>query len=78
MARDGEVVEHRLVPLPEAARLISLDHGPDVVTADASLVVLDYLIRHGHVDPDAPAFAPLEALRHPYDAFAVPARGEVS
>ena len=34
--QDGEVVEHRIVPLAEAARLIANDDGPDIVTADAA------------------------------------------
>lgn len=44
--QDGEAVEHRLVDLAEAARLIAQEGGPDEVTVDASLVVLDYLERH--------------------------------
>ncbi|MCC7326347.1 MAG: DUF4743 domain-containing protein [Burkholderiales bacterium] len=44
--QDGEAVEHRRVTLSDAARLIANDRGPDVVTADASLVVLDCLLRH--------------------------------
>ncbi len=63
--QDGEVVAHRLVSLAEAARLIALGDGPDVVTADASLVVLDCLIRHGAIAADAPAMRALDALRHP-------------
>ncbi len=64
-SEDGEVVDHRLVTLPEAARLIAADGGADMVTADASLVVLDFLIRHGRIAPDASGFTALEALRHP-------------
>jgi 8-oxo-dGTP pyrophosphatase MutT (NUDIX family) len=63
--QDGEVVDHRLVTLPEAARLIAEDEGPDAVTADASLVIVDFLIRHGHIEPDAPLYETLDALRHP-------------
>jgi 8-oxo-dGTP pyrophosphatase MutT (NUDIX family) len=63
--QDGEVVGHRLVSLPEAARLIANAAGDDVVTADASLVVLDCLLRQGMIAPDAPHFLALEALRHP-------------
>jgi 8-oxo-dGTP pyrophosphatase MutT (NUDIX family) len=63
--QDGEVVEHRLVSLAEAARLIANATGDDVVTADAGLVVLDCLIRHGMIAPDAPEFLALDALRHP-------------
>ncbi|HEY3178336.1 MAG TPA: DUF4743 domain-containing protein [Casimicrobiaceae bacterium] len=65
--QDGEVVEHRRVDLYEAARLIAIDNGPDEVTVDASLVVLDYLIRHGAVVPDQPGFEALAALPHGSD-----------
>ncbi len=63
--QDGEVVDHRLVTLAQAARLIAEDAGPDAVTADASLVILDFLIRHGHIEPDAPGYETLDGLRHP-------------
>lgn len=61
---DGEVVAHRLVALPEAAQLIANVDGPDVVTADASLVVLDCLLRLEVIPKRCPARGPLEALRH--------------
>ena len=61
--QDGEAVEHRLVDLGEAARLIAQAHGPDAVTLDASVVVLDYLVRCGAIVPDDTRFAALEALR---------------
>ena len=63
--QDGEVAGHRLVTLPDAARLISIELGPDTVTADASLVILDFLLRHGEIAPDDPAYLALDALRHP-------------
>ena len=44
--QDGEAVEHRLVGLADAARLVAHEGGPDEVTIDASAVVLDYLLRH--------------------------------
>ena len=44
--QDGEAIEHRLVTLAEAARLIAATEGPDVVTVDASVVVLDFLRRY--------------------------------
>lgn len=50
--QDGEAVEHRRVGLPAAARLIAVDQGADVATADASLVVLDCLLRHGAIAPE--------------------------
>ena len=48
--QDGEAVEHRRVSLAAAAHLIAVDDGPDIVTADASLVVLDCLLRQRAVD----------------------------
>jgi 8-oxo-dGTP pyrophosphatase MutT (NUDIX family) len=60
--QDGEVVAHRLVSLYDAARLIAGTSGPDVVTADASLVVVDCLLRQGAIDPGAPGYAALAAL----------------
>jgi 8-oxo-dGTP pyrophosphatase MutT (NUDIX family) len=65
VGRDGEAVEHRLVTLAEAARLIAADDGPDVVTVDASLVVLDFLLRHGASSADTPVYRALDALRRP-------------
>jgi 8-oxo-dGTP pyrophosphatase MutT (NUDIX family) len=66
--QDGEAIEHRRVALSEAARLIAMGEGRDVVTADASLVILDFLLRHGAVDPASPAFAGLRQLLHPHAA----------
>ena len=63
--RDGEAVEHRLIPLQETGALIANDAGPDVVTADARLVILDCLLRHGVVASNAPLRDRLEALRRP-------------
>jgi hypothetical protein len=61
---DGEVAEHRRVTLEEAARLAGSDAAGEVVTADASLVIVDCLIRHGALAPDSPHYLALEALRH--------------
>ena len=60
--QDGEAIEHRLVAMDDAVRLISLSEGPDKVTADASLVVLDFLLRQGAVDPATPAYNGLKEL----------------
>lgn len=62
---DGEVAGFRCVDLEAAARLIAHADGPDVVTADASLVALDCLLRHGAIPADARPYLTLEALRHP-------------
>lgn len=63
--QDGEAVEHRRVPLAEAAMLIAHSDGPDVVTADASLVILDCLLRAGAIPATAHQLAALVALRNP-------------
>ena len=63
--QDGEAVEHRLVDLPSAAALIAQQEGPDMVTADASLVILDFLLRQGALDADPAELAALDALRVP-------------
>lgn len=64
-SQDGEVVDYRLVTLDDAARLIAIDEGPDGVTADASLVILDFLIRHHRIDATSSVYRALAALRHP-------------
>lgn len=60
--QDGEAVAHRLVNLRNAARLVAAADGPDEVTLDASLVVLDYLIRQGHIRPDECRYTHLARL----------------
>jgi hypothetical protein len=62
--QDGEAVEHRCVSCAEAARLVAQDKGQDVVTVDASLVVVDFLLRHGALDPDAGDYLALARLGH--------------
>lgn len=62
--QDGEVVEHRLC-LPDAV-LAAL--ATDDMTADAGLVIVDFLLRRGHVPQGHPSFAALQALRHPQAA----------
>jgi 8-oxo-dGTP pyrophosphatase MutT (NUDIX family) len=66
--QDGEAIEHRLVTLIEAARLIAQSEGPDEVTADASLVVLDFLLRYGVIASTSPMCDALKELRHPQAA----------
>jgi 8-oxo-dGTP pyrophosphatase MutT (NUDIX family) len=51
--QDGEAVEHRLVDVGAAAGLIANTEGRDVVTADASLVALDFLLRERALSFDA-------------------------
>ncbi len=64
-AIDGEAVDYRLVELSDAARIIAHAEGPDVATADSSLVILDYLLRHGELPRDGLEYAALDSLRHP-------------
>ena len=64
-SQDGEVAEYRIVSLLDAGKLIATAEGRDVVTAYASLVVLDFLLRHGEIAPDAPEYTAFDALRHP-------------
>ena len=66
--QDGEAIEHRRVALDEAARLIASSDGRDVVTADASLVIVDFLLRHDAIDPASPACTGLRELLHPQAA----------
>ena len=61
--QDGEVVEFRLETPDAVARLIANDSGPDVVTADASLVIVDWLMRHGYVPSGTAAWDTLHWLR---------------
>ena len=60
--QDGEATDHRLIDLFDAARLIANHEEPDKATVDASIVVLDYLIRHGAIAPDQPSYEQLAAL----------------
>ena len=59
--RDGEAVEHRLCAPDDILAVLATDD----ITADASLVIVDFMLRHGHVAPDDPNLGQLEALRHP-------------
>jgi 8-oxo-dGTP pyrophosphatase MutT (NUDIX family) len=59
--QDGEAVEHSLCAPEEIISVIATDD----ITADASLVIVDFLLRHAHVPPDDPSFGILDALRHP-------------
>jgi 8-oxo-dGTP pyrophosphatase MutT (NUDIX family) len=61
--QDGEVVEFRLATPEDAARLAAQASGADVVTADAALVIADWLMRHGFVPPGSPAWSALDRLR---------------
>ena len=65
VATDGEVSAFRLETLANAAQLAALSTGMDVVTADASLVIVDCLIRHGAIAQHARDYPGLAALRYP-------------
>src|SRR5438552_4426951 len=59
--QDGEAVGHRLYAPEDVLAVLATDD----ITADASLVIVDCLIRHGHIPPGDPGFAALDALRRP-------------
>jgi 8-oxo-dGTP pyrophosphatase MutT (NUDIX family) len=59
--QDGEAAEHRLCAADDVLALLATDE----VTGDASLVIIDFLLRYGHVAPDDPSRGALEAMRHP-------------
>jgi 8-oxo-dGTP pyrophosphatase MutT (NUDIX family) len=61
---DGEVVEFRLETLADAARLATNARGSDVLTADASLVIADCLIRRHLIEAGTADYVALDALRH--------------
>ena len=50
------------MPLAGVVRLLAQDAGPDEMTADASLVATDTLLRLGTIPPADPWRAPLERL----------------
>lgn len=60
--QDGEAVGHRLLNLDDAARIAAAGHGDDEATLDASLVIVDYLVRQGAILPDQPRYDTLAAL----------------
>ena len=57
--QDGEAVEHRLCTPEDVVTVLATDD----ITADASLVIVDFLIRNGHIPRGDPRFAALDALR---------------
>jgi isopentenyldiphosphate isomerase len=60
---DGEVESFQLLPLDEVARLVS---ETDEFKLNCNLVVIDFLIRHGWLDPEADSYLPLVlGLRQP-------------
>jgi 8-oxo-dGTP pyrophosphatase MutT (NUDIX family) len=63
--QDGEAVEHRRVTLADAARLVANESGDELITADASLVIVDCLLRQGVLVPDECDRRALDRLLHP-------------
>ena len=60
---DGEVADYRLATIDDVATWIGDAEGANVVTDDASLVIVDWMLRHGRVQQSSPWFAVLESLR---------------
>ena len=61
--QDGEVVAYRLAALDEVAMWLGNESGEEVVTADAALVIADWLLRHGWISSAARGYAALLHLR---------------
>ena len=61
--QDGEVAGYRLVDIEYLAELAGNATGDDVVTADAALVIADWLLRHGYVPRASAAYGVLSRLR---------------
>ncbi len=60
---DGEVESFMLLPLAEVARLV---RETDEFKLNCNLVVIDFLIRHGWLDPETPGYLALvQGLRQP-------------
>ena len=57
--QDGEALEHRLYAPEDVLGVLATDD----ITADASLVIVDFLIRRGPIAPADPSFAALDTLR---------------
>jgi 8-oxo-dGTP pyrophosphatase MutT (NUDIX family) len=66
--QDGEAVQHRLCAPEDVLAVLATDD----ITADASLVIVDFLVRHGNLPTQDPSFATLDALRHRSTSFAPP------
>lgn len=63
---DGEVAEFMLLPLAEVAAIV---HDTDEFKLNCNLVVIDFLIRHGMLDPQSAEYLPLVlGLRQPLAA----------
>lgn len=61
---DGEIAGFQLMPLAEIERLLSETND---FKFNVGLVIIDFLIRHGHIGPDRPDYATLamEIARKP-------------
>jgi hypothetical protein len=46
---DGEVDSFRLIPIPHAANIIRRTH---FFKPNCNLVIIDFLFRHGYINPD--------------------------
>ena len=55
---DGEVSEFLRLPVSEVAQLV---RDTDAFKVNVNLVIIDFLIRHGHVPPDHPEYVDLVA-----------------
>ena len=56
--QDGEVESFHLLPIEEVAKLIS---ETNEIKENCNIVMLDFLVRHGFVQPDQPGYLQLLA-----------------
>ncbi|KZD12276.1 DUF4743 domain-containing protein [Oceanibaculum pacificum] len=61
VCQDGELEDFRLMPVAEAMRLVDTT---DDFKFNVNLVIIDFLIRHGHLDPDHPDYLALVSGLH--------------
>ena len=60
---DGEVESFHRLPVAEVARLV---RDTDAFKLNCNLVIIDFLARHGYLDPEAPEYVDLlQGLRSP-------------
>ncbi len=68
---DGEVEEFRLLPIEDVAELV---RTTDMFKVNCNLVVMDFLLRHGQIDPATPGYTALAQRLRPMPGAAFEAR----
>ncbi len=67
VCQDGEVERFDLLPIEEVAQIV---RDTDRFKQNCNLVIIDFLIRHGHIRPEQEGYLELvRGLRQPFDFF---------